>query len=532
MPRELICRVSRHGVEDSEFYSGECSDGRLFIEKRLIPGRHPLAGLLPRLEKTMLAHLATLGLPIARTVNPGYADMNSVMCEFTGPNLRHLTLEAGASEQDVAALWATAIDATAAFAEAGVLVTDWAARNVTFKLESGLSGKIDLRQAWLLDHALTVSAATGAPVQRYPLWASARQLSFAPEVRAALEREQVEAIEQLQRAGYKQFKKLGDLAESRQAESLLREIDLSGTSIQHRLKFGEIDAGRAMQYAIGQQALEMLALLEHRADKTGAQPFLEKHSHLWQHMCATQPSDHVPPLREVAATIRGGSAPRVYSSVALQPLVLRDLIVRPEHPGTASGPEATLPTQDEAINGSESKVGARSWTDTIASSRAACTARPPASAVGSDGWSLLRVASAALVLTLAVLLAGQAMRPLPGPNELGREAGLTEVHVARACLASWVPEEAARCARQLVALAGTSDAVVKGMSNAALYQAWNRALAIASNQRFDVRRRSASVSLAIAIQSAGYPPAALYLDKLARLTENEKTLAEGNERVP
>jgi hypothetical protein len=365
MTRQYICSTCAGDPRwTTEFYRARAQDtGALAIEKRLRPG-HPFGRSLPERERRTTVYLAEQGLPVARLCPPDYYDAWSVISEFVGPNLRWLTLHGQTSTVDAAALWLAAAMATAKMAAANVMVTDWASRNVAYPLTGDLSGRVRVADPHLLDHAFTQCGAASADVQKGNIWMRADQDILAPEVRRILREEQAEALQQVKAMSGGAITQLADLASRPDCEELFGRIHLGKASLQARLRDGSLDPDRAMQHAIGHDALTLLSLHGERLATHQGIGWLRQQQAVFRRMSAELPADRFDSLADAARALASGlpELPAA-STFSLPTLDLEALIRRPS--------EATRPLEADTSRSDGRDAG------TLSVDAAPAAAAPP-----------------------------------------------------------------------------------------------------------------------------------------------------------
>jgi hypothetical protein len=521
MSRQYICSTCAGDPRwTTEFYRAVAQDnGALLIEKRLRPG-HPFGRSMPDRERRTTLQLAKMGLPVARLRPPDYYDAWSVISEFVGPNLRWMTLHEQTSTTDAAALWQAATLATAHMADARVMVTDWAARNVAFPLSGGLSGRARYGDPRLLDHAFTQIGAADAEVQKGNIWMRADQGVLAPEVRRLLRDEQAEALAQVKAMTGGAVQDLADLPARQDCEELFGRVHLGATSLQARLRDGSLDPDRAMQHAIGHEALTLLARYAGHIRSLDGVAWLQAREQVFRKMSTELPADRYESLTEAARAMVAvhGKLPEE-SSFALPVLDLKRLIRRPSDATRplevaghgpadavagedAGGADGTLPLEPEPLPAS--LLPPPSQPPAAELSNLPRTPRPTPQA-----WKR----AAALVLGAAALVA----LSLPGPDsaealaaELARRQVVTLANEATRI----VDAEALRnTLRELVRAAGDHRPKVHAEAERQLAMLWGgtkgKAIRLLLSDRAEAGRDvERLVPRLLAFADAGYGPAA------------------------
>jgi hypothetical protein len=326
----------------------------------------------------------------------------------------------------------------------------------------------------LLDHAFTQSGANGAEAQKGNIWMRADQDVLAPEARRILREEQAEALLQVKAMTGGAVTALADLAGRPDCEALFGRIHLGQLSLQARLRDGSLDPDRAMQHAIGYEALVLLAIHGERRAGHGGVGWLRREQNVFRKMSARLPADRFDSLTDAAHALASGmhELPTA-SSFSLPVLNLEALIRRPneatrplEAAPLGEGADAgTLAVADGAVL---QDVGQAPVPDTTIrpKSRAPSVRRATALMLGVGALVALSVPAPATVDTVAVEVARQAMVGAAAWVEEAAEPAPASDALRRLVAAARDPRQPVRdeAARQLERLwRGTKTALFRAL---------------------------------------------------------------------
>jgi hypothetical protein len=301
------------------------------VVKALAASLTAAASTLLHHEKDMLGRLRQLGAPVP---DPLMAAMrrypSCVITRFGGLSLRTLQArqQKGLSALNLRerlSVWAHLARRLHPLAsQHGLLVADLWEGNVLVPLMQVHRGQLRLNQPLVVDHAHTLLP--GSALQR-PLWIDETQARIAPELAEALraDREALERHFAVQGAALPGYSRLPGELDRRSREAWLSYR--APSALQRALDGGQLDAGAAMQYAVGVALQQELA----RARPEELAPFNLRDLQTLQHrLCRAQPSERLGSLAAVAEALGEVLGGLSLASVAcLAPITPGDLLLEP-----------------------------------------------------------------------------------------------------------------------------------------------------------------------------------------------------------
>ncbi|MBL8331025.1 MAG: hypothetical protein JNJ71_19465 [Rubrivivax sp.] len=279
-------------------------------------------------ERQALRRLAALGAPAARLIEIDRPDW--LVTRFAGLSLQHLQSQGPAAQQpetasvdrlELIAAWHHLMRRLQPVAEAGVLIVDLHPGNVVLPLTQGVCGQLRLTEVTTIDHAHTLEA--GMDIRR-PVWIHAGMRYLAPELRSILAEDQAAFEQACQAAGFA----LSDLLHHPQRlESGSRGRHFWASydapqQLQRKLDDGQLDAGRAMQFAIGTALLEL-------SRGAASEPGMPDIRAVAARMTQPAPLERYATLDEAARALHAacGALPKV-GAQRLSPVLPQDLAAR------------------------------------------------------------------------------------------------------------------------------------------------------------------------------------------------------------
>ncbi|MFN7694365.1 MAG: hypothetical protein ACK5O3_10020, partial [Burkholderiales bacterium] len=320
------------GQPDTRYGWWEPDAGGPLIVKALCPELSVAAGSLLLHERQQLQQLARLGAPVPEALEAAMRRFPScVITRFAGLSLR--TLEARAQRglpalnlHERLSVWAhLARRLSAPAAHHGLLVADLWSGNVLVPLTQQRSGQLQLSRPVLVDHAHTLLPGSG---MRRPLWLDEHMLRIAPELALAMRADR-EALQQHFEAMGASLPGYSHLPGDR--DRISREAWLrydAPSAVQRQLDAGQLSAGAAMQYALGQAlAHELMAFGSQAKDLPNPAAVRS----VQQRLCALEPRQRYPDLEAAASALAQALGDLAQASAAELPqLAPQDLLLEPE----------------------------------------------------------------------------------------------------------------------------------------------------------------------------------------------------------
>lgn len=329
------------GKPDARYGWLETPDGPCIV-KAIDPGLTAYASTLLQQERRMLPRLAELGAPAPLLVDLGRDDW--LVTRFAGLSLQFLQT----ADACVARTQGTAADGTRfpfteqvaacihllrrlqPMASSGVLAIDLYAGNIVCPLTDLVQGQLRLHEVCVIDHGHTLEAGMAT---RRPVWLKHSMAHIAPELRAAIHSDQQALMVAFEAAGadlpgYSQIPAERD-ENNRRAWACYD----APQQLQMLLDSGALDAGRAMQFAVGTLIAEMLG--RHPSEST---PGLRR---VVERMTASVPATRFALLSDAADALaeEAGTLPLV-SRYRWEPVGARDLAGAWKVPMAAAPPAA------------------------------------------------------------------------------------------------------------------------------------------------------------------------------------------------
>ncbi|MES2298064.1 MAG: hypothetical protein V4582_13550 [Pseudomonadota bacterium] len=254
------------GKPDSRYGWLDTAQGPAIV-KALDPSLSAHAATLLQHERAMLRRLRQLDAPAPALVEVGRPDW--IVTRFAGLSLQCLEQGAGFGGRPARrfpfaerlAAWVHLLRRLQGLADSGVLAIDIYHANVVLPLTEGCLGQLRLHEAALIDHAHTLDV--GMHMRR-PVWLDHGMARIAPELRAALQDDQQALIDSF-RAAHADLPGASAVPGARDEHNrrVWAEYD-APQQLQRLLDAGDLNPGRAMQFAAATGMARMLGLADSR----------------------------------------------------------------------------------------------------------------------------------------------------------------------------------------------------------------------------------------------------------------------------
>jgi len=290
----------RAGKPESSFFWRTIA-GRPCIAKVLTTEQGPHLLDFVKNEQQVLRFLQEKKAPVCQLVDfPDHPEW--LVTEFGGLSLDLLGGRSSAGWpslpiEEYVSVWAHFLYRAQSLADLGAVPLDLAGRNLVVPI--GSNGQLKLNEALSIDHAHTVLPSPQLPegALKRPMWIDALQNPYlAPELRAALQRDQKKLMEHLEQNGVPRPDSTAGLAQGPSGLSAKTWLEYSAPQeIQTLVNKGAVQAEKVIQFAVGHDIHRRL-----RADN----PLTPGLASVVQRLCAEDPAKRYEKLAHAADALR------------------------------------------------------------------------------------------------------------------------------------------------------------------------------------------------------------------------------------